>query len=247
MLFVYLQSVFSFRSYHRFRTLGPWRTAFFVFYIWLLGLLLFNIWFALKVHQELPVFLKSVPEVTFEKGVLTGPDHAISVTIPQADLSIVFDAQAKEPPTQEDFLNKRIMAFVTSNRVYMPSVSGVQSRTLPPLVNATLSQQWLQENEPTIRGTLQGAAFFGSAFALGLFLLFSFLLALSCVYLWSGWKRAKLSPADVLRWAALLQGPALTLWLVNLWWGVPLFLFGLFILYMIYIQQIFNLMPEKQR
>ena len=247
MIRLYFQSIFSFSAYHHFRTLGPWRTAFFVFYIWLLGLLFSNLWFAWNIHQQLPAFLKTVPEVTFEKGTLTKPDHAVSVASPQADLSIVFDTQTKEPPTQEDFLNKRIMAFVTGNRVYMPSVQGVQSQALPPMVNVTLSQQWLQENEPAIRGTLQGAAFFGSAFALGIFLLFSFLLAASVVYLWSGWKRTKISVADVLRWAALLQGPALTLWLVNLWWGVPLFLFGLFILYMIYIQQIFNLMPEKQR
>ncbi len=247
MILLFFQSIFSFRSYHRFSTLGPWKTAFFVFYIWLLGLLCFNIWFTLQLQQQLPAFLKTVPELSFEKGTLTGPEQAVTLAIPQTGMSVVFDAHAQRTPTREDFINRQLLAFVTQNRIYTVSSFGVQSQQLPANFTLHITQSWLQQNMASIRGALQGAGFFGSALAMGLFLLFSFFLAASSVYLWSAWKRTLLPPGTVLRWAAFLQGPALALWLVNLLWGVPLFLFGLFILYMIYIQQIFNLMPEKKR
>ncbi len=247
MLALYLQSVFSFRAYHRLRTLGKWQTIFFVVYIWLLGLLAFNIWFALQARQKLPVFLQNIPELTFETGTLTAPDKSVSVSIPKIDLNIVFDASAKQIPTRQEFLDKHILAFITKNKIYTPSTTNINSQTIPASFTASITQDWLRQHTPIIRSTLQGTAFLGSALGLIFFLFFSFCLAVSVVYLWSGWRRKLLPFTVVWRWAALLQGPALTLWLVNLFWGIPLFLFGLFILFMMYTQQIFNWFTEEKR
>ena len=247
MISVFFQSVFSFRSYHRLRALGPWRTGFFVFYLLLLGVLAFNIWFTVQLNKKLPVFLHAVPELTFEKGVLTAPEKALSVSIPGTDFTVVFDAKAKTPPSRQFFIDKHILFYMAGNKIYTVSVAGVQSQTLPPQLNAKVTPQLLEQYTPSIKSVLQAAAFLGSFFALGLFFLFSFLLAASVVYMWSGWKRTPLPAGVVLRWAALLQGPALVLWMVNLFWGVPLFIFGLFILFMMYTQQIFNVMPEEKK
>lgn len=247
MISIFFQSIFSFRAYHRLRGLGPWRTGLYVFYLLLLGVLAFNIWFAVQANAKLPVFLRAVPELTFEKGLLTGPQQAATAAIPGTDLKAVFDAGAKNPPSRQEFINQRILFFVSGNKIYTPSVAGVQSQTLPPQLHVRLTPQLLEKYTPAIKSVLQAAAFAGSFFALGLFFLFSWLLAASVVYVWSGWKRTPLPAGTVLRWAAFLQGPALALWLINLFWGVPLFMFAVFIVFMMYAQQIFNVMPEEKQ
>lgn len=247
MISLYFQSIFSFSAYHRLRTLGRWKTALFAFYLLLLGALVFNIWFAVQLHNKLPVLINSFPTLTFEKGTLTAPDKPVTVNIPGTDFIAVFDAQAKNPPSRNEFLQKQIMAFVTGNKIYMISASGLQSQIIPKQFSVQLNPQKIQEYEPTIKSILQTAAFFGSLFALALYLLFSFCLAGSLLYLWAGFKRVFVPLPVIMRWAVLLQGPSLTLWIVNLLWGVPLFLFGLFILFMIYIQQIFNFFPREQK
>ncbi len=247
MISLYFQSVFSFSAYHRLRTLGRWKTALFALYLLLLGTLVFNVWFAVELHNKLPVLIKNFPSVTFVQGTLTAPEKPVTVAVPGTDFTAVFDAQAQTPPSQDTFLQKRIMAFVTGNKIYMLSGTGVQSQIIPKQFNVQLTPQKLQEYQPVIRSVLQTAAFFGSFFALGLYLLFSFCLAGSLLYLWAGFKRVFLPLPVIVRWAVLLQGPSLTLWLVNLLWGVPLFLFGLFILFMIYIQQIFNFFSQESK
>ena len=247
MISLYFQSIFSFSAYHRLRTLGRWKTALFALYLLLLGTLVFNVWFAVELHKKLPVLIKNFPSVTFVQGTLTAPVKPITVAVPGTDFIVVFDAQAKTPPSRETFLQKRIMAFVTGNQIYMLSGTGLQSQMIPKQFNVQLNPQKLQEYQPLISSMLQMAAFFGSCFALGLYLLFSFCLAGSLLYLWAGFKRVFLPLPVMVRWAVLLQGPSLTLWLVNLLWGVPLFLFGLFILFMIYIQQIFNFFSQESK
>lgn len=247
MISLYFQSIFSFASYHRLRTLGRWKTALFAFYLLLLGTLVFNLWFAVQLHDKLPVLINQFPSLTFDKGTLTAPDKPVTVKIPGTDFIAVFDAQAPNPPSRDEFLQKHIMAFVSGNKIYMISGSGLQSQVLPKQFSAQVGPQWLKKYESTIRNIFQTAAFFGSFLALGLYLLFSFCLAGSLIYLWAGFKRILLPAPVIVRWAVLLQGPSLTLWIVNLLWGVPLFLFGLFILFMIYIQQIFNFFPREQR
>lgn len=247
MISLYFQSVFSFAAYHRLRTLGRWKTALFALYLLLLGTLVFNVWFAVELHNKLPVLIKNFPSVTFVQGTLTAPEKPVTVAVPGTDFTAVFDAQAQTPPSRDTFLQKRIMAFVTGNKIYMLSGTGLQSQMIPKQFNVQLTPQKLQEYQPVIRSVLQTAAFFGSFFALGLYLLFSFCLAGSLLYLWAGFKRVFLPLPVIVRWAVLLQGPSLTLWLVNLLWGVPLFLFGLFILFMIYIQQIFNFFSQESK
>ncbi len=247
MIGVLFHCIFSFRSYHVLKNLGPWRTGFFLFYLLLLAVLAFNIWFTVQLNEKLPAFLRSVPELTFEKGRLTAPTQAVSVAIADTGFNAVFDANAKNPPERQTFMDKRILFFIAENRIYTPGVSGIQSQVLPVQLNAHVTPQLLKTYLPSIKSVLLATAFFGSFFALGLFFLFSFLLAASIVYAWSGWKRRPLPAGIVLRWATFLQGPALILWLVNLLWGVPLFMFALFILFMMYTQQIFNVMPEEKR
>lgn len=247
MLAVWIQSLFSFRSYHRLAHAGGWKTGLFALYLLLVGVLVFNIWFAVQVHKHLPDFLRTFPAVTFEHGRLSAPDKAVSAAIPGTDFKLVFDAKAEEIPSRRQFLNERILAFVRADGVYLLSAAGVQKQTLPPQLNAALTPDWLRERAPAIARALQSMAFFGSFIVLGLFLVFSYGLAFFVVSLWNGLTRSALPARQTLRLAVFLQGPALALWLINLLGGVPLFPLGLFILFNIYTQQIFNTLPQETR
>ena len=138
------------------------------------------------------------------------------------------------------------MAFVSAGHIYMPSVSGVQGQPIPSQWTLHLTPQLLKEKTSLIGRVIQSLAFFGSVLALGLFLGFSLILAGAVLLLWNGLSRRHLPAAVLWRWAVFLQGPALALWMVSLFFGVPLFIFGLFILFNIYSQQIFNTLPGPQ-
>ena len=245
MIAVWFHTVFGFRSYHRLRQAGPWRTAFFAVYLLLVGVLIFNIYFAWQIHKQLPVFIKNFPQVTFEKGRLTVPDTSVSVAIPGTDYILVLDSTAKNPPSRQDFLDKKIILFVAADRFYMPSVNGVNSQAIPPQLDGVFDSQRLQQYAPVLRSLLQTILFFGGFVVTVLFLFFSILLAGAVVFFWSGLKHTRLPAGTVWRWAVFLQGPSLLLWSVQLIWGVPLFSFALFILFNIYVQQIFNTLPDK--
>lgn len=247
MLAIFIQTVFSFRSYHRLARLSAWKTAFYGAYLLLVGVLVFNIYFGVQLHKRLPAFLRSFPAVTFVNGRLSAPDKPVTVAVPGTEFSVLFDAGAKNPPSKQEFLNKKLMAFVSGGQIYMPSVAGVQSQPLPEKLNADITPQFLAQHASSIRSVLQSAAFFGSFFAIALFLLFSFCLAGSVVFLWRGLTRIPVETGTAVRWAALLQGPAFALWVVHLLVGVPLFLFGLFIVFMIYTQQIFNTFAQETK
>ena len=236
MIGIWFYTVFGFRPYHRLRQAGPWRTALFAVYLLLVGVLIFNIYFAWQMHKQLPAFIQHFPTVTFEKGRLTAPDKALSLSVPNTDYVLVLDAAAKNPPSREEFVNKKIMAFVMQDRFYMLSVGGVSSQPLPTQLDGTFDTQRLQQYAPTLRSLLQSMAFFGSFFVIGLFLIFSILLAAAVVFFWSGMTHKRLPAGVIWRWAVFLQGPALVLWIVRLIWTVPLFPFAIFILFNIYVQ-----------
>ena len=71
-------------------------------------------------------------------------------------------------------------------------------------------------------------------------------MAAAVLFLWQGISRKRVALSVRLRWAVFLQGPVLTLWIVNLIFSVPLFLFAVFILLMMYSQQIYNTLPEEK-
>ena len=48
------------------------------------------------------------------------------------------------------------------------------------------------------------------------------------------------------KWAVFLMGPLSALWLVHLFVGVPLFTLAVIIVCIIYMQQIFNTLPEAK-
>lgn len=244
MLGIWLYTVFGFRTYHRLRHVTPGRTLLFVLYMLLVGVLVFNVYFAWQVHQKLPPLLQQFPAVTFEKGRLTAPDRAVSVSVPGTPYRLVLDAQGTVP-TQQQFLAQKILAFVAGDKIYMPSVSGVNAQPIPPQVDGEISSRTLQSYLPTLRSLLLSVLFFSSFVVVGIFLAFSYFLALAVVFFWRGLTRSTVPPGVLRRWAAFLQGPALVLWIFHLLIGVPLFLFGLFILFMIYTQQIFNTLPRR--
>lgn len=246
MLAIWFHTVFGFTSYHHLRTLGPWRTALFALYLLLVGVLVFTLYFAWQIHRQLPTFIDKLPALTFEQGHLIGPQEKTTVSIPKTPYVLIFDASAKNPPTAQEFVDQKILAFISGNQLYMPSVAGVNAQTLPEKLSGDLTPQTIHTYEPTIRGFLQSAAFFGAFFIMGIFLLFSTLLAAAIIFFWRGIKQASISRGTLWRWAIFLQGPALILWLVQLFYGVPLFTFALFILFNIYVQQIFNTLPYSR-
>ena len=245
MIGIWFYTLFDFRSYHALRQAKPWRTILFAVYLLLIGVLIFNLYFAWQVHKQLPVFIKNFPTITFDKGKLIAPDKAVSLSIPNTDYMLVFDANAKNPPSQQDFLDKKIIAFIAADHFYMPSVSGVNAQLVPSQIDGAFDSQRLQTYAPTIRSLLHTMAFFGAFLVVGSFLLFSILMAAAVVFFWSGMTRKRFPAGTIWRWAVFLQGPALILWMIHFIWGVPLFTFAMFILFNIYIQQICNTLPGK--
>ena len=173
MLWAYIQS-FWFPSYHRFSHIRTWKTALFALWILLVGVLIFNIYFILQLRAQLPVFLASLPTVTFSQGQMTAPQNRVSVDVPKMDYQIVFDATADTPPDYQTFLDNKIMMFVSKNHFSVPSVSGVQTQPIPTEWNLELTPQWLKENTKDIASVLQTIFFFASFFVFASFLLGSF-------------------------------------------------------------------------
>lgn len=244
MLSTWFHTLFHFRAYSRLAQAGTAKTALFAVYILLVGALAFNIFFSVQLGKRLTPFLREFPELTFERGVLTAPDKAVSVMIPGTPYSIRFDASDSPVPSQREFLNQQIAAFVHADRIYMPTAAGVQSQPVPPQMDGKITPQFLLAHQDDIRRVLQSAAFIVSFAGLLAGLAGSVLLAWAVLSLWNGISRAGAKTSALLRMAVFLQGPACALWLLHLCAGVPLFLFALFILFNIYSQQIFNTFTE---
>ncbi|MBQ7907908.1 MAG: DUF1189 family protein [Elusimicrobiaceae bacterium] len=246
MLVAFIQS-FWFPFYHHFSRVRAWKMAMFALWIILVGMLVFNVYFILQLNKRLPVFLASLPAVTFANGQMTAPSQRVSVQIPQTPYQIVLDPHAAASPSYQTFFDEKIMVFISKNHIYMPAVSSVQSQPIPTDWNLTLTPSWLQEKQDEIASVLQTIFFVASFFVLISFFLGSFCMAGAVLFLWQGLSRKPVPLPVRLRWAVILQGPALTLWIINLFVSVPLFLFAIFILFMMYSQQIYNTLPEEKR
>ncbi len=243
MLQIWLKTLFSFRSYHSLRTLGFWRIVLFSVYLILIGILVFNLYFTWQLHHQLPNFIQKLPTLTFNQGRLLAPTQTITLSVPETPYVVVLDIQAERPSSVQELLDKKILLFVTADSFYLPTASGINSIPIPQNFDGEITPQKLEQYLPNMYSLLQSVAFIASFLIFGFFFIFSILLAAGIIVFWRMIKKPDLSLPVVWKWAVLLQGPALVLWSIHLLFTVPLFTFALFILFNIYIQQIFNTLP----
>ncbi len=246
MIWAHLQTIFSYRAYHRLAFATRLQCVGFVAYLGLLSLLVFYSFSSGYIRRNLPVFLKNFPQVTFEKGKLTAPDKPVWAYFPNSPFKIEFDAARQTPPTNRELIEKHTLALVTQSTVYMPGSTAVQTHLLPATFSATTSQAFLHTHQPLIAGALGTAAFMAAFFLIPLTLLFDFCIAAAVGFTFNLLNRSRVPRQVVLRWALFLLGPLSVLWYIRLWFNIPLFTLAQFILCIIYMQQIFNLLPEEK-
>lgn len=246
MLLAHLKTIFSFRFYHRLAFATRGQLFGFGAYLFLLSVIVFHFFAEAYIRENLPVLLKNFPQVTFEKGVLTEPKTPVSVSVPQSDFKIVFDASLTTPPTLKEMTDSRTLMLVTGDKLYMPGSGGVQSRTLPQTLTFTASQENLEKEKNTLAGALAAVGFLTSLFAVPLVMFFGFCIAGAAGLFFKLLTRSSVPRAVVLKWAFFMLGPLAALWYVRMWINIPLFTFAQVILCLIYMQQIFNTLPEEK-
>ena len=244
MLWVHLQTIFSFRSYQRLLFVPRKIVIGFAVYLWLVSLLVFYIFASGFITKNTAVFLKNFPQVTFEKGVLTTPQEPVYASLPGGNFKIGFDAARQVPPTSQELLENNTLALVVKNTVYMPGSGPVQTRPLPDTLSFTTTPEFLAQHQKALASGLKLTALLGAFFIIPFVFLFDFCIALSACLFFNLATRRFLPHQLLLHLAVFLQGPLAVLWYVRLWYPVPLFTLAQVILCIIYVQQIFNLMPE---
>ena len=243
----WFHSIFNFHAYHRLALLTGGKTALFGIWITLVSVLCFYFYASLQISAKLPTFLNSFPALSFAQGELKSPAQITKLSVPETPYSIVFDAQKQQAPAQNYFLENQVMALVGQKQIFIPSVTGVQSQPIPAKWDGEITPQSLLKMQDSIATALRTTFLFGGAFVLMMFFFGSFCMAAAVLFFWKAIPRQSVPKAILLRWAVFLQGPSLALWLINLFFGVPLFLFAVFILFMMYSQQIFNTIPEEKQ
>lgn len=244
MLWIHLRTLFSFRVYHRLVYASRWHLFGFLVYLTLLSVLMFY-WFSGSfIKQNVSAFLKNFPQVTFEKGVLTVPPTPVYAFLPQSDFKIGFDASRQTPPTAEELVQNNLLALFMQNTVYTPSATAVQTYQLPATLSVTTSQDFLAQHKSSFVQILRAFIFMASLLFIPLILLFNFCLAGAVCFFFNILTRRHLPQRVLLRWAVFLLGPLSVLWYIRLWYNIPLFPLAQLILCIIYVQQIFNLVPE---
>ncbi|MCQ2410462.1 MAG: DUF1189 domain-containing protein [Elusimicrobiaceae bacterium] len=246
MIWAHLQTIFSFRAYHRLVRMTRLQTVGFVAYLCILSLVVFYFFSAGFIGKNLPVFLKNFPQVTFEKGQLTSPRQPVYAPFPHSPLKIAFDASRQTPPSNEELLANNWLALVGPRTLYVAGSGGVQTRPIPGTLSATTSQEFLAQHKPLISSALKATALFAALFFIPLMLLFDFCIA-AAVGLFFNMITGRQVPRSVIwRWAVLLLGPLSVLWYIRMWYFIPLFALAQIILCIIYMQQIFNSLPETK-
>ena len=244
MLFIHFKTLFSFQFYHRLATLGPKYAAGFAAYLFALCVIIVFFFTGSVLNKYLPAFLKNFPQVTFEKGVLTAPQQAVSAPIPDTDFKIVFDASAHMPPSADELVKDNTVAWVHNNGLYIPSGDTLQRQEIPANFTFTSSQEMLDKYRSTLSSSLRAALFITSFFFLALLLIYEFGLALCTLLIFNVFRGAFYSKTTLLKLAAFLLGPLTTLFWVRLWVNIPLFTLAQILLCIIYVQQIFNAQSE---
>ncbi len=246
MLWAHLKTIFSFRFYHYLSFATGRQMAVFGIYLFMLSSIVFYFFSNGYINQNLPLLLKNFPQVTFEKGVLTQPQQAVSVSLPQSDLKLVFDASLKTPPSAEEMLKNNTLGLITGNKIYVPSANGLDQTELPETLNFITSQENLEKQKEVLAATLSAFALFTSLFAIPLVMLFGFCTAGAIGFFFKLIRRSYVPRAVVLKWAFFMLGPLSALWYLRLWFNIPLFTLAQVILCIIYMQQIFNTLPEEK-
>jgi len=244
MLFIHFKSLFSFKFYHRLAQLSAMHAVAFVLYLYILSLIVLFFFTGSVLKHNLPVFLKNFPQVTFEKGVLTAPDKPVYAPIPNTDFKVVFDAAAQLPPSNEELLNNNTLAWVHKNQLYIPSASGLQQQTLPDTLNFTSNPETVEKYKTTLSVSLRLALFITSLLMMAVLLACNYCLTLGVVLFFNLFKGRPLPRAVLAKLAVFLLGPLTTLFLIRLWINIPLFALAQTVLCIIYVQQIFNSLPE---
>ncbi|MGN1058233.1 MAG: DUF1189 family protein [Candidatus Avelusimicrobium sp.] len=246
MLWAHFKTIFSFRIYHRLAAATRAQTVWFAVYLFFLSLIVFHFAAGDKIKENLPVFLKNFPVVTFEKGVLTAPQQEVRAEIPQSGFFITFDAQRKTPPTLDEMTEKQQLMLISQNKLYMPSSAGVQSRDIPPSVSFSATPEFLAKHQADIAAALKVVAFLTACLLIPLMMLFGFCTAAAAGFFFKILTRANVPNAVICKWAVFLLGPLAALWYVRMWFYIPLFTLAQVILCLIYVQQIFNTLPEDR-
>lgn len=246
MLFVHLKTLTSFKFYLRLVQMPGRYAAAFAGYLFVLSIIVLFFFTGSVLKENLPIFLKNFPQVTFEKGVLTAPQQAVSVPIPQTDFKIVFDAGAQVPPTAQELVQNNTLAWVHNNLLYVPSGDQLQIQELPDKLNFTSTPQVLQEYLPTLQSSLRAALFILSLFFVALLLIYEFGLALCMVLIFNILHGAFFTKPMMVRLALFLLGPLTTLFWLRLWLNIPLFALAQTVLCIIYVQQIFRCIGEDR-
>ncbi len=222
------------------------QTLWFAAYVFFLSILAFHFAADGRIQENLPVFLKNFPAVTFEKGFLTAPQTPVNAPIPQSELVIAFDAARQTPPTRNEMTHNKQLMLVNQNRVYMISSTGVQSQTLPADLSFSATPQVLAAHQSELAASLKIIAFITALFTVPLIMLFDVCLAACAGMLFKLVTRAPVPNGIIFKWSVFLLGPLSALWYVRLWFYIPLFTLAQAILCLIYMQQIFNTLPEER-
>lgn len=217
----------------------------FVFYLFCLTMLMFFFFTGSLLTKNVPVFFKNFPQVTFEKGVLTAPQTPVFAPIPQTDFKIAFDAAAQVPPSAKELLDQNILAWVNKNQMYLPSANGMQQQTLPENLNFTSTPETLAKYQSAFITALRITLFISSAFVIAMTMLMNIVLSLGIVLFFNLLNRTHLPKNLLVKLALFIQGPLTTLWILWLWFNIPLFGLAQVLLCIIYTQQIFNCLREK--
>lgn len=246
MIWAHFKTIFSFSIYHRLAFASRGQTVWFVLYLFVLSLFVFHVAAGDKIRKNLPVLLKNFPVITVEKGVLTAPQKEVSAEIPQSGFSLTFDATRTTPPGLDEMTRKQQLMLVGKDKIYMPSSAGVQTRDIPPSVTFSTTPEFLEKHQSDIAAALKTVAFLAGLILIPLTMFFGFCTAAAAGFFFKLITRARVPNAVIFKWAVFLLGPLAVLWYVRLWFYIPLFTLAQVILCLIYMQQIFNTLPEER-
>lgn len=216
--------------------------VFFGIYLFFLSLLLVYFASGFQIRHKLPLLLKNFPEVTFEKGFLTAPQTPTSFKVPNSEIELIFDASKNAMPPQSTI--RGTLLWIHENQLHLFANGRQQSQTLPSELTFVTSQQNLEEYRGAIALSLRLSALIASFFLIIFVMLLSFCLAFATGLFFKLIRNLAVPYAVLTRWAFFLLGPLSILWYIRLWINIPLFSFAQLILCIIYMQQIFNLIPE---
>ena len=175
MLLIHLRSIISFAFYHKVAFVKKRLMVLFGLYLFFLSLLIAYFVGGSYVNKNLPALLKAFPEVTFENGILTAPDHAVSVSFPNNPVKLIFDAskEAVPPPVSAD----TPVIWVHNNQILITANGRSQVQPLPADLSFVSSQENLSKYKSALLSSARLALLFISVF----FILFS-LFCSFCLY-----------------------------------------------------------------